>query len=170
MLIVDLSDSKVGCFSCLKSVSFFYAAATSGDVGSSTATDFSDGSGSTSTFILGIFYYSICTTGLLILIGFERGLEFIESVLLDLCDMSSLCSPISQSGLKRLTGAMASCAALERFNAPPCLFSSFFLAVGDIMFMPAFWKESLKFPYIFKAGFGLRGENGSLGKISLMPR
>ena len=116
----------------------------------------------TSTFIV-IFGGSICTTGFgfYILLGNDYGLDFNESVLLDLCDISSLCNPISQSGLKRLTGAIASYAALERKPAPPSLFSSF--PLGDNMFIPAFWNESLKFPYIFSAGLSLRGENGSCG-------
>lgn len=67
-----------------------------------------------------------------------------------------------QSGLKRLTGAIASYAALERFKAPFCLFDS--LRVGDNMFIPAFWNESLNwFPYKFREKPSLRGEKGSLG-------
>ena len=114
----------------------------------------------TSTFI-DFFGGSICTTGFYILLGNDYGLDLNESVLLDLWDTSSLCNPISQSGLKRLTGAIASYAALERKPAPPSLFS--YLLVGDNMFMPAFWNESLKFPYIFNAGLSLRGENCSCG-------
>ena len=132
-----MSDSKggVGLFSCLKSVNLFFGAST-GSVGSTT--DVSDGSGVTSTLI-GFFGESILITGFYKLIGFDKGLDSNESVLLDLCDTSSLVSlfnPIFQSGLKRLTGAIASYAALERKPAPPYLFSSLFL--GDSIFIPAF--------------------------------